>query len=1337
MPKTLDVKNLGLMVLSEQQLQKQCQELGIEADGSREQLIKRILEHDTDEEEFSSLNRYDNEAENEAENDEEQSRVVTRRRNDIRFDDIKSCFTKFNGDKFSDVNVWISHFERQCKTYGLSLLQRFAFAHRLFTDTAKLFVEYESTASCWKELKFELINEYGAKTDSIIIHTRLGERKKNKDESVIQYMYVMLGIAKQGNVDEASIVRYVIDGLPGNAANKSFMYEARSIYMLKQKLETYEYVSPKFENDGRTDKKERVVKKTTEGDSKNYSAKKIHCFSCGDSSHTSNSCPHKEKGPKCFSCNEFGHKSVDCKNKVKKDVPAKVNIMRRKHNVYLNVVVNGVVLNALFDTGSDITAIREDVARSKDIKYEKNFQLIHGVGGKTGTKGKLTANIRICDNEFSSICHIVPNVNIDAEMIIGLDIISQGVLSVDGKGVKFSKATAKTESDDAIDSHEDDLMQILYISNSELILPDLSHISKKTTIQHIRSMISNYDPKPVNKPPVELEIILKDDTPVFCAPKRLPICERNEVDKQMNQWLKDGIIQLSNSDFASRVVLAPKKDSTKRLCIDYRALNKKIIKDRYPLPNIEDQLDKLQSGKIFSTLDLTNGFFHVSVKENSRKFTSFVTQSGQFEFLRVPFGLCVSPPVFQRFINMIFRPLMEQNIVLTYMDDLIIVAEEEKEAIHRLQMVLDLAASYNLQIKWQKCAFLQTNILFLGHEIENGRIKPSPVKSRDVQRFSEPKNIKEVQRFLGLTGYMRKFIGGYASIAKPLSDLLRNEATFRFGDEQRLAFDTLKQKISEKPVLMIFCQGAETQVHTDASKDAYGAILFQRCFEDGQFHPVYYMSTKTSVNEAKLHSYELEVIAVVKAVQKFRVYLLGSPFVVITDCKAFATTMDKKDIPKIARWAMILQEYEFEVQHRAGTSMKHVDALSRMFFIEIPSVRHSLMKSQANDESIKAIKAIIQEKPYENYTMYNGLLCKEIEGNMLIVVPELMQMNIVRRSHDQGHFKYTKLEAMIAKEFFIPQLQAKVKDVVDNCVECILIERKSGKPEGKLHPIAKEPLPLDTFHIDHLGPMTSTGRQYNHILAIIDAFTKFVWLFPVKSTTAAETLNKLRLVTNVFGNPRRIITDKGSAFTSNDFRDFCKDENIELVLCTTGVPRGNGQIERINRIIIAVLGKMSIDNTEKWYVHLIDVQKYLNKSFQRAIKMTPFELMIGVQMKTKNDAKISEIIDEEVTNEFLVQRDELRQAAKQQIDKVTEENRRTYNANRKEATKYKIGDLVSIARTQFGTGMKLSAKNYGPYRVIKVKGNDRYDVEKVGDHEGPGKTNTSVDNMKKWPSEGR
>lgn len=1311
----------GLLVLSDQELHKRCTELNIQSSGSREDMIHKLEEYSKEVDEFKDAR------------DDTMMRMNNMtgefRNNDIRFDDIKSCLNTFSGDKYSDIHQWMLHFERQCAIYGLNDIQKFTFAHRLFVGTAKLFVNFESQAISWFDLKSELFNEFGAKADSITIHERMRQRKKTKNESSIEYMYAMMAIASQGTIDEASIVRYVIDGLPGNATSKLFMYEARTISALKVKLQTYDYACLKFES--APDGKHTHTKRSDNVQQQ----KKMRCHVCGSDAHLRNDCPDKNKGPKCFSCNEFGHISSACS---KKDIVPKVNVLRREHNVYLNVIVNGVILNALFDTGSDISAVREDIARSKGIEFSKYFQPIRGIGGNTGTKGKFSAVIEICDDKFESDCHIVSRETIDAEMIVGLDIISQGNLSVGRDGVTFRKLIDTSLDDKNNDSYEDDLNKIMYLSTEEKNMPDLGHISDKVIIQRINAMISNYEPKPINKSPIELEITLKDDIPVYSTPRRLPLCERNEVDRQVNLWLNDGIIRPSNSDFASRVVLASKKDSTKRLCIDYRALNKKIIRDRYPLPNIEDQLDKLQEGKIFSTLDLTNGFFHVFVKENSRKYTSFVTQSGQYEFLRVPFGLCVSPPVFQRFINTIFRPLMEKNYVLTYMDDLIVIADNVEQAIERLQMVLDLAASYNLQIKWQKCSFLQSKITFLGHQIENGHIQPSPLKTQDVQRFPEPKNVKEIQRFLGLVGYFRKFIEGFAAIAKPLSDLLRNGALFKFGDEQRLAFELLKKKICDKPILMIFRQNAETQVHTDASKDAYGAILFQRCFEDGQFHPVYYMSKKTSEAESKLHSYELEVIAVVRAVEKFRIYLLGNPFVVVTDCKAFATTMDKKDtIPKIARWAMTLQEYEFEVQHRAGTSMQHVDALSRMYFIEVPSVRHSLVKAQETDEHISTIKEVLRSKPYENYVMHNGLLCKEKDGYMLIVVPDLMQLNIIRRAHDQGHFKYAKLEAMISKEFFIPQLQSKVKDVCDNCVECILIEKKSGKQQGLLHPIPKEPLPLDTFHIDHLGPMTSTNRMYNHVLAIVDAFTKFVWLFPVKSTTAAETLRKLKMVTDVFGNPRRIITDKGSAFTSNDFREFCEEENIELVLCTTGVPRGNGQVERINRIVIAVLGKISIDNPDKWYVHLGDVQKFLNKSFQRSIKMTPFELMVGVTMKTKTDIKISEVIEEKIAKDFSSQRDLLRQTAKQQIDKITEENRRTYNSKRKEATKYQVGDLVSISRTQFGTGMKLRPKNYGPYRVAKVKGCDRYDVEKVGDHEGPGKTSSSYDNMKKWPSEGR
>lgn len=295
---------------------------------------------------------------------------------------------------------------------------------------------------------------------------------------------------------------------------------------------------------------------------------------CGSDSHKVNECPDKNKGPKCFSCNEFGHISSACS---KKDNVPKVNVIRRKHNVYLDVVVNGVVLNALFDTGSDISAVREDIAFAKGIEYDKIVQPIRGIGGNTGTKGKFSADIQVCEDKFESVCYIVSRENVDAEMIIGLDIISQGSLSVGCDGVLFRKSIANMSNDKNDDSHISDLHKIMYISKSEANLPDLGHISDKNVIQRINSLISNYDPKPINKSPIELEIILKDDTPVFSRPRRLALCERIEVDKQVEIWLRDGVIQPSNSDYSSRVLYVPKKDGTKRLCVDLEALTRKCF----------------------------------------------------------------------------------------------------------------------------------------------------------------------------------------------------------------------------------------------------------------------------------------------------------------------------------------------------------------------------------------------------------------------------------------------------------------------------------------------------------------------------------------------------------------------------------------------------------------------------------------------------------------------------------------------------------------------------------------------------------------------------------------
>lgn len=889
------------------------------------------------------------------------------------------------------------------------------------------------------------------------------------------------------------------------------------------------------------------------------------------------------------------------------------------------------------------------------------------------------------------------------------------------------------ETNDNYDEWKE-LMICTAITENQEMIPEINHIQNKSIKKEVEYLVKEYKPNKTKESPIELKIILTDDIPVSQRARRLPPNEKDIVENQIKEWLQDGIITHSNSDYAVPILAVPKKDGSIRVCVDYRPINRKIIKDRYPLPNIEEQIDRLQGAKIYSTLDLANGFFHIPVSQDSRKYTSFITLSGQYEYLRAPFGLCLCPPVFQRFINTIFAELISNGIVIPYMDDIVIPSQTEQEALEKLKQVLKVAEEFGLNIKWKKCTLLQRRIEFLGYEIEGGKIRPSPLKTNAVKNYKQPNTLKELQRFLGLTGYFRKFIYNYASIAKPLSDLFRKGNKFEFGFEQKTAFQKLIKLITDRPVLAIFQYGLETEVHTDASKHAIAAILMQRNNEDDELHPVRYLSLKTSVEEEKWSSYELEVLAVVNALTEWRVYLVGSPFKLITDCKAFEATMSKKGIPKIARWAMKLQEFDMKVIHRAGSKMRHVDALSRVCPIQTDDLLGILRKNQEEDENLKnIIEKLNKQETYENYEIKNNLLYRQTGREKLIVIPELMEFEIIKRAHDLGHFKQEKMEEIITRDFYIPKLNEKIKRYVKNCITCILSDRKTGKKEGFLHPISKEDGPLSTLHLDHLGPLATTKKNYKYILTIVDAFTKFVWIFPVKATTSEETIKKLRIVTSLFGNPSRIITDRGTAFTSSDFKQLCKDENIELIHITTGIPRGNGQVERIHRTIISVLTKLSIEDPEKWFQQTTQVQLFLNSTHQRSIGMTPAKLLFGVPIRTKDDIKLREMIEQEIIDIFYEEREKLRNIAKEQILKIQATNKKEFDAKRKEGKQYQIGDQVAIKRTQFGTGLKLRPKNLGPYQITKCKGNERYDVQKIGIHEGPHKSSSNTENMIPWP----
>ncbi|GBN74107.1 Transposon Ty3-I Gag-Pol polyprotein, partial [Araneus ventricosus] len=243
--------------------------------------------------------------------------------------------------------------------------------------------------------------------------------------------------------------------------------------------------------------------------------------------------------------------------------------------------------------------------------------------------------------------------------------------------------------------------------------------------------------------------------------RRFPIIEKEIINEQIEQYLKDKIIRPSTSEYSSPVVLVKKKDGSSRLCIDYRRLNKITVREHFPLPLIDDLLDRLQSAKLFTTLDLRNAFFHVDIDPSSKKYTSFVTDTGQYEFNKMSFGLTNSPSVFQRYIYNVFRDLIKENVVMIYLHDLVISSENESQGIERLQRVLKTASEYGLELNIKKCQFLKREIEFLGHRIKDGKLYDSPLKIKAVMKFPEPTCTKDIKSYLGLTGYFRKFIPHY------------------------------------------------------------------------------------------------------------------------------------------------------------------------------------------------------------------------------------------------------------------------------------------------------------------------------------------------------------------------------------------------------------------------------------------------------------------------------------------------------------------------------------------------------------------------------------------------
>lgn len=1072
-----------------------------------------------------------------------------------------------------------------------------------------------------------------------------------------------------------------------------------------------------------------------------------------------NSDASESKALKCFGCGRIGFTRAKCPNcqpskpNVNNSTPASVQqvdistcTIERAYKPLVPISVNGIKSIGCADSGAQVSIAGYPLVKqlqSQNCKFTETTATFSYADGQPKQEHVLQTNVEICiQGKIVPICLTALPESRKTETLLGVDFLEKAgiVLNLVQKTWYFADDLKRVypfvQQNDVEPGPHICEIQDQYLRPEEGSLLDLSQREVFSQLLQQNADLFRSD----GGPPTDFathHIRTVDCEPKSVPPYTLSGPKKAFLKKEIDRLLKEEIIEECESPWGSPVVLVPKPDGKFRLCVDYRKLNSVTISDSYPMARIDDLLQSAKSTSYMSTIDLQSGFWQIPVEEQDRDKTCFVTPFGTYRFRRMPFGLKNAPMTFSRLMDR-FRSGLGDRSIFTYLDDILVLSESFEKHIEDITAVFDRLRLFNLRARREKCYFVRNSVKYLGHIISTNGISPDNSKVDAIVKMPNPSCTKHAASFVQTCSWFRRFIPNFSQLARPLTNLLKKGVIFKFGEEEQLAFQTLKEKLVSAPILIQADCNKPFVLRTDASSYAIGAVLMQG--EGNDERPIEYASRLLTAAEKNYSTVEREALAVVWSTEKFRTYLEGTQVTISSDCQPLQWLFGlKSPSGRLARWALKLQGLNMTMSYTPGRINVIADNLSRPFCdhqedascglcsvsIEMPSIGSTDFRTQQReDPEVQKIITALEENGLEakrwlerGFIMANGVLYHfdqdfEIEEPQL-VVPAQCRDQIMKDYHDSpssGHPGIDRTFRKIRTKFYFSGMRKFITDYVQRCPECQRFKVSNVKPAGLL----QTPTPAQRFEVlavDLFGPLPQTKAGNKWILICEDQATKWIEIFPMVNATA-DACAKL-LIDEVFlryGTPRKLISDNGVQFIS----DVMQKVTFCFGIDTPFIPKYHAEsnpVERKNRDMKTMLSILVQNDHQRWDEYIPSIRFAMNSTYTQATTYTPAFLSFAREMRDPHDNlyDFRKVVQAENfvprITPYLQRLQDCLFDATQHVIREQDRRKAVADQHRRPAV-FKKGDQVLlkphvISSKEKGITNKFAPRRDGPHRITK------------------------------------